>query len=367
MENKKRIPKYLILGALAAANVLAGIGMLLCAYSVYFPPQVYPKMAELGLAFPAFLLVCILFLVFWLFAKRLYMLISAGFLLACIGTIRTYCPLNVPFPVPDNAVKVMSYNLWNIPGINVETDDEAEWAAHPILNYLTAAQADIVCCQEALRMDYPAIDALLARAYPYRQYNWVRNSLMACLSKWPILSVDTIDYASCSNVSLAYRIRVNADTLLVVNNHFESYHLNDSDKYEYKELIKNPEDVHVRGSVKGLRRKIVRAAVMRAPQADSVARYLETAPEKYIIACGDFNDPSVSYVHYRLTRFLNDAYTRSGNGPGISYHRSGMYFRIDNILCSPNIKAHKSVVDTSISMSDHYPICAWLTLGRQDR
>ena len=356
----KKIPQIILSSVLVTANLLVVTGLLLCAYSVYFPPQTYPWMAELGLAFPAFLILTLLFLVFWCVVKKAYSLFSLVALLASAGTIRTYCPLNIPGRIPENAVKVLSYNVWNMPGEYIEDDNE-DWSDHPILNYILKSRADVVCCQEAAKMDYPALDKLLATEYPYRSYSWIRNSMMACLSKWPILSADTISYVSQTNVSIAYRIRVHDDTLLVVNNHFESYHLNDTDKNEYKELIKNPEDVNVKGSIKGLRKKLVKAAVMRAPQADSVACYIEDAPEKYKIACGDFNDPSISYVHHRLTRYLNDAYTRSGNGPGISYHRSGMYFRIDNILCSPTITSHKATVDTSIKVSDHYPIMAWLT------
>ena len=76
--------------------------------------------------------------------------------------------------------------------------------------------------------------------------------------------------------------------------------------------------------------------------------------------CGDFNDSTLSYVHYRMTRNLNDAYVESGNGPGISYHRSGMFFRLDNILCSHHWRSFGAVVKKCYKMSDHYPVSACL-------
>ena len=79
--------------------------------------------------------------------------------------------------------------------------------------------------------------------------------------------------------------------------------------------------------------------------------------------CGDFNDSPLSYVHFQLTQILNDSYTRGGNGPGISYHEGGMYFRIDNILCSDHWNVAKSKVCNRVNGSDHYPICSWLQLN----
>ena len=50
----------------------------------------------------------------------------------------------------------------------------------------------------------------------------------------------------------------------------------------------------------------------------------------------------------------------SANGPGISYHLSGFFVRIDNILCSDDWKPYACKVDNSIQSSDHYPIVCWL-------
>ncbi|MCI1292127.1 MAG: hypothetical protein LKG50_07120, partial [Prevotella sp.] len=54
-------------------------------------------------------------------------------------------------------------------------------------------------------------------------------------------------------------------------------------------------------------------------------------------------------------------YVSAGNGPGWSYHRSGMLFRIDHILCSSDWRPYGAKVDRKIKESDHYPIYCWLT------
>ena len=218
-----------------------------------------------------------------------------------------------------------------------------------------------MCLQEAGGLG-KAIDigALEIDEYPYHSAEEKKG--IACLSKYPILSNNNISYSSESNSSYAVEILIGTDTVLVVNNHFESYRLNSTDKESYKELIKKPEEVNVEKSYDTLTDKLVAANAIRGPQVDSVATFIEKSHHKYIIACGDFNESPISYSHHRLTQILNDAYTRSGNGPGLSYNRHGMYFRLDHILISDNIESHKTVVDSSVDFSDHYPIYSYLTL-----
>lgn len=80
-----------------------------------------------------------------------------------------------------------------------------------------------------------------------------------------------------------------------------------------------------------------------------------------MIVCGDFNDGSISYTHRVLTQELDDAFTQSGKGLGISYNQNKFYFRIDNILISPDLRAYNCTVDRSIKASDHYPIWCYIS------
>jgi endonuclease/exonuclease/phosphatase (EEP) superfamily protein YafD len=158
---------------------------------------------------------------------------------------------------------------------------------------------------------------------------------------------------------------VGEDTLLVINNHLESYRLSLADREDYKSIIKNykhPEENDSETKYLGLTEKIVGHDSIRGMQVDSVAAYVARNKGKHIVLCGDLNATPVSYVHHRLAEELDDAYTRSGNGPGISYHLSGMYFRLDHIFVSPNIKAYGAKVDNTIQDSDHYPIYCFINL-----
>ena len=125
-------------------------------------------------------------------------------------------------------------------------------------------------------------------------------------------------------------------------------------------MILSPEEEHAKNDFMRLCSKVNRAGQKRAVQVDSLMDYLETLGDVPIIMCGDFNDSPLSYVHHRLTRKLNDAYIASGNGPGISYYRSGMFFRLDNVLCSQHWRSFGAAVKSHYKMSDHYPLEVYL-------
>ena len=329
-----KIPRKMVKYVAIVLNSICVLGMVACAYSIYFDPQTHPRLSYWGLAFPLFLIPTFLFGILWLCLRRWWGLISGIGLMVCCVAIRTYFPLNFPSGPPDGAIKVMSYNIYQL-GKNVDGKSWSEAGIpkeeSPIVNYLVASDADIVCCQEAFPLKEAKVDSVLATAYPYREYVKVHTETVACLSRFPIVGSDSIDYPSVGNGSVAFKVLVKGDTVLVINNHFESYKLNDADKAEYKELVVHPDDENARQNFEDLSTKVAAANAIRAKQADVVDELIAKSPYRYIIACGDFNDASLSYVHWRMTRHLNDAFTRSGNGPGITYHRSGMYSTIFSI------------------------------------
>ena len=229
------------------------------------------------------------------------------------------------------------------------------------MDYLLDIDADIVCCQETGNMRRAVVRERMEKVYPYSNYEAKWKDMMAVFSKYPILTGYPIPFGSKTNMASAYEILLaEGDTLLLLNCHLESYKLNPEDKDEYKSIIENPEGEENKQYIRSLRSKLSKADAIRAAQADKLVEFIENCHHKKIILCGDFNSSPISYVHHRLTQVLNDAYTRSGNGPGISYYRNGFYFRIDHILCSPNFTAYGAKVDSNSKSSDHHPIYCWL-------
>jgi len=355
---KKQI-KYTFITTFIAINLTMIVAMIFCAYSSYLSPHIHPNVSYFGMVFPGMLFINILFVPFWLIFKRKFVFIPLIGLLTCAGAIRTYFPVN-PFADEEGAdLKIVSYNVFQMG----ETKDSLPDANQIVLFFLKQ-DADIICVQEGQNIDRVGNLDTLRTVYPYIERQLTYNNNMAILSKHPIIDITDLDNDSVRMRTVAYHILVNEDTVLVLNNHFESFKLLQDDKDNYEEIIHHPKSEDNEERVDSLLIKVIAANSARALQVDWLADYIKNCNEKYIILCGDFNDNPISYSHHKMTEVLNDAYTRAGNGPGYTYNRSAMYFRIDNILINENITPCKSYVDKTIDTSDHYPIISWLKLNK---
>ena len=355
----KHLGKLVILLLLAANLAVTGL-LLATAYSPYLQPTQHPVLSCLGLAFPIFLLLNTACLLGWLIIQqyKCALLPLAGLLL-CLPQARTYLPLNLRTErLPEGNLKILSYNIMGF-GASSPTDRQ-----NPILTYLQESRADIICLQEystgktSKHPTQKAIDKALAE-YPYHRIDAIgkqRGNKVACYSKLPILSARPLKYASASNGTLVYELAWGDDTLLLINNHLESNKLTKEDKVVYEDMLRDPEKDKVESGMRQLVGKLAEAAALRAPQADSIAREIERSPHRDIIVCGDFNDSPISYTHRVIGQELDDAFTHSGRGLGISYNQNKFYFRIDHILTSPSLEAFNCTVDRSIAASDHYPV-----------
>lgn len=346
---------------LLAANLLWVCGLLFCAYSPYIDPVRHPVQACAGLAFPVFLLGTVLFLLFWLVVYYRYALVALAGLLCCLPAIRTYCPLNFGrADAPEGAIKFLSYNVMGFDADHLDTPDNPNL----VLAYLRDSGADILCLQEYIRggrLKQSHIDRVLS-AYPYKDVRRVGKggNHLACYSRYPILHARTIDYGSDFNGSVVYTLLCGGDTLTVVNNHLESNKLTTSDRETYVRMLRSPESTDVKEGSRLLLGKLAEATSIRSHQADTIARLIASQGRKRLIVCGDFNTSPISYAHRTIAEGLTDAFVESGFGLGISYHRNGFLFRIDNILISPDLQSYRCTVDSRIKNSDHYPIWCYV-------
>jgi len=348
---------------LAGANVASVGMMLLCGFSQIVNPKIFSPLVAFGLTFPIYLFVNVAFLLFWAVFSARYIWISIIGIVISFSAVRTYCPLNIPNPHPRGCIKVMSYNVKRFSaGETLRNNHYKE-----ILAYLKKSDADIVCFQESsIPVDIfgRGLENILNRwAYHDSLTMGKENdNTISIYSRFPIIRRTRINVHAPAHGSVAYTLRVGEDTIIVINNHFVSNAISDTDKSLYKNMVEKPGDMSMKTDVHYLVRKIGQAGVKRAEQADSVATFIDHHPNCPIVLCGDFNDSPISYVHYRITRKLKDAYVASAFGPGISYHEAGMYFRLDNILCSRHWRSYSAAVDSHISASDHYPISCYLKL-----
>lgn len=355
----RKILKIVLLPVLVL-NLMAALCLIGCAYSPMLPAEQFPLLSLAGLAFPFILAANAFFLLLWLLLYPRYIIVPLITGLICFAQIRTFFPINFDRQrIPEKSLKVLSYNILS-PNINASNANEE----NAIITYIEEADADIVCLQEFHFATLKRRKKLLDE-YPYKSYLVSNDSesatrYLGCLSKYPIFSVENLQFNSSSNGCSKYRILHEGDTIVVYNCHLQSNGLNGEHKSAYEQMLTNPKEQIRSQETKELIKKLRDSAAKRAAQTDIVMADMEKETSPYIIVCGDFNDSPVSYTCNRLKEQLDDAYTMSGNGPGISYNRNRLYYRIDHIMHSPQFKSYKCTVDRSIKVSDHYPIYCFL-------
>lgn len=350
---------------IAAINIAIVVGMLITGYSAYINPLQHPTIVALGITFPFFLIVNLVALFFWVIFKLRYATIPIiGYVLAYIP-ISIYIPLNVRAAEPEEGcIKVLSYNVMSYAGTPRYND-----AFDIIYNYIADSGADIVCLQETNDTWRRSI-ARFHEIYEYIDTTNVssnqRNTIML-LSHYPIIRKERIHYPSQGNGSVAYFLAKETDTLLVINNHFETNHFTLEEKARYKEMITGEmENDTARAESRRIIHKLRDATLLRAPQARIVHDYISEHTNYPMIVCGDFNDNPISYTRRIVSKNLTDCFVETGLGLGISYNQNGFFVRIDNILCSRDITPYQCKVDDKIDASDHYPIHCSLKIGHEN-
>lgn len=353
--------KQITLNLIAGANVATVLLMLASGYSDHFSPVAYPMLSPLGMVFPVFLLVNLLFLLFWvLFKWRRMWIPVVGYVLAYIP-ISIYIPLNRPADTSETTLKLVSWNVCSYGG-NFKYENGFEM----VFDYLKEQDADIVCLQEDVDTWRRYVFLKYQEKYPYNDTTTFCNTStfwngVGIHSRYPILRKERIRFESRVNGAVAYYLKVGADTLLIINNHLEGTHLSNIDRIRYKDMLKgNMERDTARAESLFLIDKLGRSATKRARQAEAVHRYVASHSQYPTIVCGDFNDTPVSYTRRTIAQGLTDCFVARGNGLGLSYNQKGFNFRIDHILCSDNYEPLRCVVDSKIDCSDHYPIICWL-------
>ena len=344
----KRISVSLFLGA----NLCTIVLMWLCVALTFVSPDIIPRLSLLTLAFPVFLAVDLLFVIFWLLFKARLAWVPIAGALVIGGYILDYCPIHFSSnPDTDSTITIITYNAGKA------TTEEQE---DLLIQFLNTADADIVCLQEiGLRLlSKPKAKAWLDST----SYHTLQASNNAILSKFPFLS-DTIhiDYPSRSNHSFACWIDCNGDSMLVVNNHLESNHLSPEEKNEYTNTIIDPNRESIRNSSQMLVGKLSEAAAYRGAQADSICNVIKRNADYPTIVCGDLNDTPISYVYQRIARHLTSAYREAGNGPGFTYSRRSFPVRIDHLFYSDDWNCSSCRIDRAVSSSDHYPLIVRLS------
>jgi len=313
------------------------------------------------LAFPLALLAAVLMLIVDILVYRRAALIVLVGLLAAGGPILSFFPLNISSPkAPEGAerFKILTYNVLNLQPQNGDTI-----TPNPMLQYVIASDADIVCLQEAvpivpkasLGITREQADMLHSR-YPYIIIGGAGSQ--AILSKYPteVIHLDVNKNTFPSGDLAAFRLTLPSGKLIsVFNVHLHSFSLTETDRELYRNLTDlKKENIH---EVKNqLWNKLSDAAVGRAREVQQMMRWLRQYGGPDVIVCGDFNDVADCYAIRTLADTgFRSVYPAIGFGPMITYNANRFYFCIDHVLYRGSLQA-LNISKGRLRASDHYPL-----------
>lgn len=222
---------------LAGINIIFVCIMFVAGYSDHLNPNSFPLLSVAGLTLPIFIFSVVAFMLFWLLIKPKYTIISIVGLLLCYSPIRSYFPINIKHETTEKTIKVLSYNVMMFALCDNYYDKNNE-----ILQYMLQSDADIICLQEA--QTEPDIYDMLKREMSKKNYytDSVKKSksfnTLILFSKYPILGHEKILYESTSNQSVAYYLNIDGDSVMVINNHFESNRISKKEKNDIRQIIR---------------------------------------------------------------------------------------------------------------------------------
>jgi len=358
--------KKILLGLFTGASVLSGLLMILVGYSDRLDPVSYPLLSWVGMTLPIFIAINLVFLFLWILIKWRRAWIPIVAFIIAYGPTRTYIPLHSDTTPPEGCIKFITYNVCGYAGNKDLTQKEC---TDSIVEFLRREQPDIACLQEDQNNGQDAFSRL-KEVFAYNDTVHISNpgsgglfNNLGIHSRFPILKSEIITYTSMSNGSVAFFLHIDGDTVVVVNNHLESFHLSADERQDYKDVLKgNISTDSVQAETKHLIRKVIEANVKRAPQAKAVHDYIsrQLAAGHPVIVCGDFNDTPISYTRHTIAQGLTDCFVESGRGLGISFNQGGFFFRIDHLMCSSYFTPYNCKVISTIDASDHNPMVCWL-------
>lgn len=350
--------RILLLSAIAGANLATIALMLGCCLSTLLSPELHPRLSQAGLLLPVFLGMNLCFVVAWLIVEWKGLVLPLLGMACCWGYIRDYCPINFSGEVPQDAIHLLSYNVAHFAQNETLGLDGVSTA-----DYILQSGADIMFFQEfsqGSNQGKRVVSQLTAEGYEMRSY---KN--LAIFSRYPF--VDTLVYASPqshSNGSMAWKICLDGDTVLLINSHLQSNQISQEEKAQYGQAIEDYDKHQIKASGKILLSRLVKAASGRAEQTDSICAVIHRSTTKSIISSGDMNDTPISYTYQNLASLLKSTFRESGNGLGISFGTKGFPVRIDHIFVSEDFKSTLTYVDSHAHTSDHHPLHSYIIRKR---
>ena len=356
--------KAILKWGLIAANLVASCAMLLTLLGTVLSPNKFIFLAYLPLGFPITLVANIIFVLFWLLARKWYFLISLSVLIFSATEINETFPLNINKPeisLASSHFKLLTYNT----KMSGDLKKHTHRRPNKVMQYVLDSNADIVCLQEFIvsKNDEYLTEKDMLRIFKKYKYKHIdykedtpnKKAGIATFSVFPIINKQRINYTSDANISIQTDIKIDNETIRFVNNHLESNRLTENDRSLPLKLKDNFDAENISGVTRHISRKLGTAYKLRAKQADIVAKAISLSPYK-VIVCGDFNDVPASYAYTKVKGKLTDAFSETGTGFGWTFNEKHYGFRIDYVLYDSTAFSPQKYRSEKVKYSDHFPV-----------
>ncbi|HEY3370314.1 MAG TPA: endonuclease/exonuclease/phosphatase family protein [Prolixibacteraceae bacterium] len=344
--------KHVFVYTFLLVNIVAAIAIGIASLSVFISPATFWLPAIFGMAYPYLLVINLVMIVFWIFVKPKFALLSFLVILAGFNHIGNYLQFSGKKTF-EKGIRITSYNVKYFVG---NTQIPVKENADHIIRFLRKDNADIICLQE-VRLNKRQIFDIKDTQIPQVNHLQLAHNGDAggliTMTSFPILKMEEIRFENSGNMIIFSDILINSDTVRVYNCHLQSYRLGDAEIQSIDSMEFNTQP-RTKKKVLALSLKFKDALIKRAQQAATLRRSINASPYP-VIVCGDFNDTPVSYTYHTVKGDLEDSFTESGKGTANTYNGKLPSFRIDYILYSPIFTSYNFEV-SSLNHSDHFPI-----------
>ena len=362
----RRITKNFII----ICNIIVAVLFLLGCYAGHFNPENWWFLGFLALGIFYLFLALLGFIIFWIFTRPRWVLVSLLAIVLAWGPMQQIIPLRFSsgFSLSKgNMLRVMTWNVEHFVILEHKTHPEKK---KQMLDIINQYQPDVACFQEMVAGDRTsrAINYLpdFMNQLSFADYSYSYNPKLdfdgehhfgiIIFSKYPIVNKQTVSFYPHDYNSIFQYIDIvkGADTIRVFNIHLQSLRFS-SDNLQY---IDDPEfqDEKAVSQSKSIIKKFKAGFLKRKIQADRIRAEIEKSPYP-VIVCGDFNDVPNSYAYHTIGKDLKNVFTERGTGIGRTFSGISPTLRIDNIFTDKRFDIDQ-YTRVSKKLSDHFPVLA---------
>ena len=338
--------------------------LIISLFSPHISPAQFWVIALFGLIFPILILLNFVFLCFWVFRRKVVLILPILTFILAWNYIDNSLAFSFQSEVEEEkgkSLKVLSYNVKNFDLYNKQEKIESK---NDMMTLIGKQEADIITFQEFFTEDtddFHNIKKLVNDLGFVDHYFEISTSRdghrhwgIATFSKYPIINKAKLNFEGTNtNLVTSSDIKIDDEIIRVFNVHLQSFKFGNDD-YEYFRKLTKEHTTDIESS-KSVLKKLRDAYIRRAEQAEILSKAIKSSSYP-VIVCGDFNDTPNSYTYNTIACDLRDTFLERGFGFGGTY--SGplpSFLRIDYGLIDSTFKTLEFDVIRK-GNSDHFPI-----------